>query len=740
MRAVEWRWAVAGSILWTLALVAIPPTPFAGLDFSRFCEPAMQFFRTSLLSGEMPWWNPYSSLGRPFVADMQTASFYPTTYLSVFLGIRAGWIVATMAHGVLAIWGFTRLMRWIGVARSAAWVGAVVFLFSAPLLARMQAGQVPYVYALCYLPLVLWLAGLLATAPTRRHWAALALAWGLQFLCSHPQVSWLSALGAGAFATGLLLQPPWGAAFKSWLRAAVALVTACGAGLALLGFIVVPFIELIGQSNRALPSLAFSSMFAMTSAHWMSLVAAPSSYFAINWEYSLYASVVALTGGLVALTRWRDPAMRGLVLMAAAGLVIAAGNATPIFAVLFKTMPGLSNFRIPARAGVLVMSGLIMGATALAGRNPPGQRVRGSVIFAGLLIAAVIAGFFMLRMPAGSREASWLVRQLILVSAATAGWWLWLGRAPGQSTAVTWLRRLLLPGTLVAELCLAVPGLKHLPALPTQFPVEPIVVAAIHAHGLDRQVAPVRVCLPPTMVRENSGMIHRFATITGFESLSLSRVWNYLHEAAGAKANHPYNTSPAGEVYDHAGRFGSVNLSVTLPADSGVLAINPAPDPRAYLATRITRVADAETAVARMVAGHPFHEDALVESPWVERLTIGPPSAGKSAAVITRFGLNSLEISVDSPGAALLVVAEAWYPGWHASIAGRPVECLPVNGWMRGVPVPAGHSIVQLHYAQNGLLPGIFVSLAAAMVLFWASRSSPAVKSHLATDAPTERS
>jgi len=75
---------------------------------------------------------------------------------------------------------------------------------------------------------------------------------------------------------------------------------------------------------------------------------------------------------------------------------------------------------------------------------------------------------------------------------------------------------------------------------------------------------------------------------------------------------------------------------------------------------------------------------------WRNRCRPDSPSADARTATITHFTLNSLEVAVDSPGAALLVVAEAWYPGWHATIAGRDVACLPVNGWMRGVPVPAG--------------------------------------------------
>jgi len=124
-----------------------------------------------------------------------------------------------------------------------------------------------------------------------------------------------------------------------------------------------------------------------------------------------------------------------------------------------------------------------------------------------------------------------------------------------------------------------------------------------------------------------------------------------------------------------------------------------------------------------MLAGHPFHDDVLLEKPVPAGLAFSP---AQGTATIARFSLNSLDVAVESPGPALLVVAEAWYPGWHATIAGREVPCLPVNGWMRGVPVPAGRSLVQLTYRQNGFVTGCGISLVALLVLVWAWRSRPA--------------
>jgi hypothetical protein len=713
--------ALIGALGWTLAMVGLQPTPFAGVDFPRFFEPYAVFFRDCLLRGELPWWNPYASLGRPFLADLQSASFYPSTYLSVVFGVHGGWMLATVAHGMLALLGFTRLMRANGVTRLVAWGGGVVFLFSAPLLARMQAGQVNLVYGLCYLPLILSLAGQLAVQPSRRGWVGLTVTCALQLLCSHPQAFWLSAVGAGIYVTGLLSQPPWGAALRAWVRKLGGQALAGVGALALLGFVMVPFAELIGQSNRAVSSLGFSAKFAMTPGQWLSLVAVPDGFFPVNWEYNVRVGAVGLSGGLVALLQWRTPILRGAALMVLLGVVIAVGESTPLFASLYQALPGLASFRIPARAGVLVVLGLIMAASVLAGGSSAGRVGRGTVLLVSGGLAACGVYYYTQRMQE-SAAAGWLFGLLAWVAAALAGWWWWLGRDPEERSVRGRGLRLVLPAVVAAELCAAIWGFKHQPGFPAEFPVESVVVAAIRAHGLDRQVAPVRVCLPAELMRENSGMLHRYATLTGFESLSLGRVWGYLHRTVGADPNHPYNSTPDGRIYDQAARLGAFNLMVTLPAGSSVLAIAPAGDPRAYLATRITVVPDYPAAIARMIAGHPFHEDALVEQRDAAGLTVGPVT-GPGTVTIQRFTLNSIDLAVDSPGDALLVVAEAWYPGWRASINGRSVACLPVNGWMRGVPVPAGQANVRLTYHQNGFAAGSILSLLTGLWLVWLWRS-----------------
>ena len=64
--------------------------------------------------------------------------------------------------------------------------------------------------------------------------------------------------------------------------------------------------------------------------------------------------------------------------------------------------------------------------------------------------------------------------------------------------------------------------------------------------------------------------------------------------------------------------------------------------------------------------------------------------SSSSLAVITSFEPEHVVLEVEASAPALLVLAEAWYPGWRATVDGDPAAVYPANGWMRAVPVPVG--------------------------------------------------
>jgi uncharacterized membrane protein YfhO len=116
---------------------------------------------------------------------------------------------------------------------------------------------------------------------------------------------------------------------------------------------------------------------------------------------------------------------------------------------------------------------------------------------------------------------------------------------------------------------------------------------------------------------------------------------------------------------------------------------------------------------------------------------VGGSVAGGTAENVTYLhdSLNRAEISVNAASRGLMVVSEADYPGWSATVNGRPATIYKVNGALRGIGVPAGHSRVVMRYAPWTVYAGGAVSLltfggvaGAWLFAFWRHRTSDAGK------------
>jgi hypothetical protein len=92
-------------------------------------------------------------------------------------------------------------------------------------------------------------------------------------------------------------------------------------------------------------------------------------------------------------------------------------------------------------------------------------------------------------------------------------------------------------------------------------------------------------------------------------------------------------------------------------------------------------------------------------------------SLSSDAATFVQYEPNEMTLQIDAREKALLVLGEAWYPGWRAEVDGKTAPVVPVNGWMRGVPVPGGQHHVRLFYRQNYLLVGFVISAACGACL-----------------------
>jgi hypothetical protein len=151
------------------------------------------------------------------------------------------------------------------------------------------------------------------------------------------------------------------------------------------------------------------------------------------------------------------------------------------------------------------------------------------------------------------------------------------------------------------------------------------------------------------------------------------------------------------------------------------LFTNPHALPRAFVTHRIAPAPPAQELLARL--GRADFDPRVLSyvsgyaGPWP---TGGSPRG--SAATLVRDDPTRVEVDVDLAEPGLLVLADAWFPAWRASVDGEPAEVLPTNHLFRGVWLAAGKHRVRFDYGVRAPLVGAAGSGAALGLLAWLLR------------------
>lgn len=141
---------------------------------------------------------------------------------------------------------------------------------------------------------------------------------------------------------------------------------------------------------------------------------------------------------------------------------------------------------------------------------------------------------------------------------------------------------------------------------------------------------------------------------------------------------------------------------------------NPAALPRAFVARRIGYARTYEE--AQQVSNAPGFDprtQVVLEEPAPAGYALASPVAGRDAVEITRYEASAVTVRARSVAPGMLVLTDAFYPGWEARVDGQPAKIYRVNGVVRGVFVPEGARTVEFSYFPASLRIGLGVCAAA---------------------------
>jgi len=175
---------------------------FAVRDFGLFSYPCASFQRQCFWHGELPWWNPLSCCGLPFLAQFNTLALYPPALIYLLLPLSWSLPFFCLLHLFLGGMGMYFLAaRWTG-SRAGAALAGVVFAFNGLSLNFLMWPS--HVATFAWMPWVILLTEAGWKAGGRKLVLA-ALAAALQILAGGPEsilFTWLILLAMGLVECG----------------------------------------------------------------------------------------------------------------------------------------------------------------------------------------------------------------------------------------------------------------------------------------------------------------------------------------------------------------------------------------------------------------------------------------------------------------------------------------------------------------------------------------------------------
>ena len=90
---------------------------------------------------------------------------------------------------------------------------------------------------------------------------------------------------------------------------------------------------------------------------------------------------------------------------------------------------------------------------------------------------------------------------------------------------------------------------------------------------------------------------------------------------------------------------------------------------------------------------------------------------GESSVRIVDYQPERISMQINGNSSALLIVSDALYPGWEATIDGNTTEILRTNALFRGIMVPAGEHEIEMFFNPTSVMVGLVVS--AVGLIIW---------------------
>lgn len=725
----------------------------------------LEFFRHSILAGHLSLWNPHNFSGTPYFAALQSGIFYPPNLVFALLPSVQAVNAFIVLHLLLAGYFMFLWARHSGFRSEACWIAGVVFALSGPSFFKTFPGHITPLATQAWIPLIFLAVEHLRHKPTLRWWLLAAGAVVLQIFAGYPQHVFYTAVAVGIYLLLLFVVRDWkDSAQKREKPASFAWLLIGGVYVAAAALTMVQLLISAKMSDETIRGggvpFAYAAAFSFPPENFLTLL---SPYFfgdearlpywgrCYIWEMCVFTGISGLALAFCGIKAAPLGRRRTLAIALSIALLwlLALGAHTPVFQVLYNSVPGFDKFRSQSKfiTQASAFVALLIGAGAHAALSSPRRlkpigvwcgvfafllactavwlRSSASAVSWGALIETIVhsresyyeaAGYAAPDFPSNAR---YFTSNLLFIAAATAGVTTFLlfatASRPGD---IRWGRALC--ALVVIELLVFAKN--NRPVFDVRDTQRPEVAQFLQKLPTDERFM--------KDFEGNYAMSVGAQDVWGYESYRLRRYGEFIALIQGqnpdsAPMQTEFNTyHPLMKMLRCRWQI-KTPVGLFLPHESGpaMKRLNLIPHWRVIDQTDRRSRRDAVFAAMMDKKFDPQHEVLLEQQP---QITPDAKVATGSVRLVAQTS-DSLDIEADLTSPQILLITDSYSKGWRAEplegSSQTKYQLLPANWTLRAVPLQAGHHRLRVIYDPPAWNTGKRIS-ALALLLYlgaWAS-------------------
>jgi hypothetical protein len=735
------------------------------------------FFRDSLLSffswqayannalfaGELPLWNNLSGCGTPFIANLQSAVFYPLKVFFLFLPFAVAIKIFILANFVLAACSMFVLAKSFKLTEEASFLAAIIFTFNAYMVSRAEFWCVLAASALT--PLIMLNIKRFIDSGKFKHYLYSCITLSMPIFAGSAQVFFYTVMLMFAFVI-------W---YSAYTRKAVVKYAGLFAGMLLIALLLsavqlLPFLEFVIHSARhsglnykdaSVGSLHPVMLFKfLVPSFWGNPAA--SAYFGGDglWLSSFYCStgVVFLVSAYITalLSRVRLSAGKNnslfyfLVAVFLLFLIVSLGKYGGLHTLLYYISPVFKMIRYPATMigmavfALALLSGILLDGLSshLANKTGAGIFIKTTFLLISVLLAVyIIYGALnveIYKSRAAIINKAFLTSMGLILSLLSLIYFALIKRIKKSHFLLAFNLFVFfdlfvnsagyIPLTKTEEVFAVPPIIENIKKDKTNFRivVQPAALKnfqmqyqdeAKHEKGLQTKRYLVDL---KDILHDNYPLMLGVATFSVYDPMRLlkqDKLFERFELQQSAFETQLLNISNTKYIIAGSQLKETGLLKHT---ENGALSVyeNLEVLPRAFVTYNTVFAANAQQAFQQVTAKKYLPaEYAVVESRSTGHINY---KGQRNTPADVIYSGNSVRVNFDSVSPGLLVLLDSYYAGWEAFIGGVKSEIIRTNYMFRGVLVPAGKHTVVFTYKPLSFRTGVAVSFTTFVFLMLA--------------------